>query len=199
VAARNNIIRSLCCSTWGAATATVRTATLTRRPSTVHHALSERSSHCKKLDTTLNDAMRVITGCLRSTPVSNIQVLPGIAPPAIRRREKTGQRIAKAKEDGSHLLHETVTKNRRNQHLKSRKPLHQQKAGNIEGKTSGKNWMKEEWQSRWQESTSRVKVLSRRFSWSVTREPLQNRMGPPQPPSHWGWPLQAHSMEVEAG
>lgn len=101
--------------------------------------------------------MRVITGCLRSTPVSNIQVLAGIAPPDIRRRAKTAQLITKAKKDGSHVLHETVTKNRRSQRLKSRKPLHRQKVGNIEGKTPAENWMKEEWQSRWQDSTSRLK------------------------------------------
>ena len=45
----------------------------------------ERSTHAKKLDATLNETCRMITGCLKPTNTNSLPVLAGIAPSDIRR------------------------------------------------------------------------------------------------------------------
>ena len=41
----------------------------------------ERSTHAKKLDATLNETCRTITGCLKPTNTNSLPLLAGIAPP----------------------------------------------------------------------------------------------------------------------
>lgn len=45
-----------------------------------------KSKHTKQVNTALNETCRVITGCLKSTPLKYIYVLVGITPPRIRRQ-----------------------------------------------------------------------------------------------------------------
>ena len=45
----------------------------------------ERSTHAKKLDATLNETCRMITGCLKPTNTNSLPILAGIAPSDIRR------------------------------------------------------------------------------------------------------------------
>jgi hypothetical protein len=37
------------------------------------------------VDIVLNDTIRLITGCLKTTPIDKVQILSGIAPPVVRR------------------------------------------------------------------------------------------------------------------
>ena len=64
VMARNNFIRCLCGSTWGANAKTLRTAALAIVHSSAEYVTPEwsRSSHTKKLDVSLNNTIRIITG-----------------------------------------------------------------------------------------------------------------------------------------
>ena len=39
-----------------------------------------RSAHTCLIDTTINDALRIVTGCLRPTPVDNLPIHAGIQP-----------------------------------------------------------------------------------------------------------------------
>ena len=45
----------------------------------------ERSTHAKKLNATLNETCRMITGCLKPTNINSLPILAGIAPSDIRR------------------------------------------------------------------------------------------------------------------
>ena len=73
-AGRNNVLRKLANSKWGAHPSTIKTTAL-----------------ALKVDPVLNDACRAITGCLQPTNVENLYHLAGIAPPAVR-RSVTAQR-----------------------------------------------------------------------------------------------------------
>ncbi|KAK1893176.1 NADH-quinone oxidoreductase subunit D [Dissostichus eleginoides] len=55
--------------------------------STAEYACSSwcRSRHTKLVDTALNDTCRIITGCVKTTPVPCLYALAGISPPHIRR------------------------------------------------------------------------------------------------------------------
>ena len=45
----------------------------------------EHSKYVRKLDSTLNECCRIITGCLKQTRTDHLHILTGIAPPGIRR------------------------------------------------------------------------------------------------------------------
>ena len=42
-----------------------------------------RSAHNRLIDSVLNDALRIVTGCLRPTPTDHLHVLSGIQPAEI--------------------------------------------------------------------------------------------------------------------
>ena len=87
VGTRNNIIRKLRTSKLGAIPTTLRSSALALCYSAAECACPvwERSTHAKKLDTTLNETCRMITGCMKPTNTNILPVLAGIAPSDIRR------------------------------------------------------------------------------------------------------------------
>lgn len=86
---RNNIIHKLCGTTWGANATTLRTSALSLVYSVAEYCSPVwlNSCHVKKVDTKLNETMRIISGCIKSTPIPWLPVLSHIAPPHIRRQE----------------------------------------------------------------------------------------------------------------
>ena len=78
---RNNLLRKLTNSRWGAHLATVRTTALALRFSTAEYACSSwgRSRNTGHVDIALNDTCRIITGCLKATPIPCLYALVGIA------------------------------------------------------------------------------------------------------------------------
>ena len=64
-----------------------------------------RSTHCKLVDTPLNEICRLITGCIRPTATPDLYVLSGIAPPEIRRSVHCQNERTKQLTDQRHSLH----------------------------------------------------------------------------------------------
>lgn len=120
IATRNNILRKLTGSTWGANAHTLRVSALSLCFSAGEYAspVWSRSAHTKQIDTILNESCRLVTGCLKSTPLPKIYQLAGIAPPNIRREVAADWERTKAETDIRHPLHNQTTPNFR---LKSRK------------------------------------------------------------------------------
>ena len=87
VGTRNNIIRKLRTSKWGATPTTLRSSALALCYPAAKYACPvwERSTHAKKLDATLNETCRMITGCLKPTNTNSLPVHAGIASSDIRR------------------------------------------------------------------------------------------------------------------
>ena len=87
VSARNNLLRKVSGSTWGADPSTIRSTALALCYSSGEYAAPVwcRSPHAKQMDVPLNDACRLVTGCLKATPLHKLRLLAGIAPPSIRR------------------------------------------------------------------------------------------------------------------
>ena len=107
VCARNNILAKLANTQWGATTTTLRTTALALCYSAAEYACPvwERSCHAKKIDPTLNESCRRITGCLRPTPVDQLYCLAGIAPPAIRRDIASRVERYRQSYDPRHMLY----------------------------------------------------------------------------------------------
>ena len=87
VSTRNNIMKKLTNSEWGASPQTLRMTALAMCYSTAEYACPvwERSCHSKKLNPALNHSCRLITGCLKPTNIHKLYLLAGIAPPDVRR------------------------------------------------------------------------------------------------------------------
>ncbi|KAI5742625.1 hypothetical protein M8J77_009365 [Diaphorina citri] len=117
---RNNIIRKLTHSKWGAQPLTLRTSTMALCLSAAEYAAPvwRNSSHSSHVDVSINEAMRIVTGCLKPTPTEKLYPIAGIAPPQIRRQVAAEIEKKKQQSDERHPLynHEET-----HQRLKSRK------------------------------------------------------------------------------
>ena len=116
----------------GANAKTFRTAALVIVYSIAEYATPvwSRSSHNKKLDVSLNDTMRVITGYVKSTPTHLLPVLSGIAPAKLRRNYITSKIFHHAWAKKEHPLHSLVpdSQSLRPQRLKSHQPFYRHAA-----------------------------------------------------------------------
>ncbi|CAH1258394.1 Hypp2004 [Branchiostoma lanceolatum] len=119
VGARNNILKKLANTHWGADASTVRATALGLCFSTAEYAAPVwcRSTHTTKLDPVLNSACRAVSGCLRPTRVDDLYLLCGIAPPHIRRAVAAQREKLKQESDPHHVLYQHVPPQKR---LKSR-------------------------------------------------------------------------------
>lgn len=68
---RNNILRKIVNSKWGADANTLRTTAIALSYSATEYACPvwKASAHAKNIDITLNESCKIITGCLRPTEV----------------------------------------------------------------------------------------------------------------------------------
>ena len=107
VESRNAIIGKLAMTHFGADPKTVQTAAVALCMSTAEYAcpLWSRSAHVNKLDTTLNNTYRKITGCLKLTKVDELYRLSGIGSPDKRHRNICLKEHMKQSEDNRHMLY----------------------------------------------------------------------------------------------
>ncbi|KAM3864710.1 putative RNA-directed DNA polymerase from transposon X-element [Diretmus argenteus] len=91
VTSRVALIRRLAGTTWGASAKTLRISTQALVFSAAEYCAPvwSRSPHARKVDVAINNALRIITGCLKPTPVFLLPVLAGIAPAGLRREAAT--------------------------------------------------------------------------------------------------------------
>ena len=87
LSSRVTLLRPLVGSGWGAGAKTLRIATLSLVYSTAEYCAPVwcRNAHTRLINSVLNDALRIVTGCLRPTPTDHLPVLSGIQPAELRR------------------------------------------------------------------------------------------------------------------
>lgn len=120
VSTRNNIIRKLTGTSWGADPSVLRTSSLALSISAAEYAAPvwKNSVHAKQVDVAVNESVRIITGCMKPTPLDKIYSIAGIAPPKIRRQVSADIEKTKQAQDPRHMLYGHQTHFRR---LKSRR------------------------------------------------------------------------------
>jgi hypothetical protein len=64
-----------------------------------------RSRHSNEVNTALNDTCRIVSGCLKATPIPCLYALSGIAPPHIRRKVESDNERYKQDLDNRHPLY----------------------------------------------------------------------------------------------
>ncbi|KAL7395264.1 hypothetical protein ABVT39_013413 [Epinephelus coioides] len=124
VTARVSLIRHLAGSTWGASPQTLRISTQALVLHIAEYCAPawNRSPHMNKVDTAINSALWIVTGCLKPTPVSHLPVLAGIAPASLRQDAATFALARKAQKYDWHIPHKATTTLAPPCRLKSRHP-----------------------------------------------------------------------------
>jgi len=153
ILARNNILRCLALSSWGASTPTIRTSALAIVFSAAEYAAPVWccSCHGKKLDVALNDAQRLIARCLRPTPTGLLPILAGIASPNLHREQLTYRLGCQAAFNNQHPLYGSIPdlQSFQPQRLKSRRPFHRHAATLIGSEFE----IKRAWMNSWNDIT----------------------------------------------
>ena len=90
VNARCNLLRRLAGTKWGAHFDVLQTSTtaLAFAPADYCSPVWCRSAHTHRLDAALNNGLRLVSGCIRSTQTFILPVVSGIMPPDIRRNKQ---------------------------------------------------------------------------------------------------------------
>ena len=160
---RVGLLRRLAGSTWGAGATTLRTATLALVHSAAEYCAPVwcRSAHTRLINKPINDALRIVTGCLRPTPTDNLFVLAGILPTELRRKRATLS-LARRAQGPEHLLNKRLLSPpyKGHRHLKSRHPFVPaalELLKDLESSTSVANWAESKWNTSWQKDTSRLR------------------------------------------
>ena len=80
LSSRATLLRRLVGSGWSAGAKTLRIATLSQIYWIAEYCAPVwcRSAHTRLIDSVLNDALRIVTGCLRPTPTDHLPILSGI-------------------------------------------------------------------------------------------------------------------------
>ena len=102
---RVGLLRRLTGSSWRAGARTLHIATLTLVHSAAEYCalIWSRSAHTRLIDKSINDALRLVTGCLRPIPTDNLFVLSGITPTELHRKGATLSLACRAQEPGHQL------------------------------------------------------------------------------------------------
>jgi hypothetical protein len=110
ISARINIVRKLAGTGWGAGAETLRTAALAIVYSTAEYCAPVwlNSVHISKIDVQVNNAMRIISGCVRSTQLPWLPTLAHIAPPKLRRKAAAVRELVNCRRHVNSLLYEQL-------------------------------------------------------------------------------------------
>ena len=114
-------------SVWGAGAKTLRIATLSLVYSTSEYCAPVwcRSAHTRLIDSVLNDALRIVTGCLRPTPTDHLPILLGIQPAELCRMVATLSLAHRGSLDPDYILYGLLngSSDARQVRLRSRRPF----------------------------------------------------------------------------
>ena len=166
------LLRRLAGSGWGAGAKTLCISALSLVYSTAEYCTPVwcRSALTCFIDSILNDALRIVTGCLRPIPTEDLPALAGIQQAELRRLGATLFSANRAIHDPDHVLHGQLVgqQNAHLERLKSRHPF-VPAAWKLLGSLSKldireKQWTKNKWNADYFESTSRVRAFIRRVS-----------------------------------
>ena len=154
-------------SGWGAGAKTLRIATLSLVYSTAEYCalVWYRSAHTRLIDNVLNDALRIVTGCLRPTPTHHLPVLSGIQPAELRRMGATLSLAYRGSLDPDHILHGLLSgsSDTRQVRLRSKRPFVPGSQNLLDNLARlgirASEWTNHKWNAEYCESASRFRVF----------------------------------------
>ena len=166
------MLRRLAGSGWGAGANTLRISALFLIYSTAEYCAPVwcRSTHTRPIDSILNDALCIVTGCLRPTPRKDLHVLAGIQQAELRHLGATLSLANRAIHDPDHVLHGQLVgqQNAHQGRLRSRRPFVPAARKLLDSLSEldipMKQWTKHKWNADYLESTLKIRAFIPRIS-----------------------------------
>ena len=192
VGTRNNIIRKLRTSKWGATPTTLRSSALALSYSAAEYAcpVLELSTHAKKLDATLNETYRMITGCLKPTNTNSLPVPTGIASSYTRRAVESSTERTRQTTDERHLGHLGVVPRlkSRKSFIKCTEPI----------STTAKAARMELWGERLEplDASVHLNISPDEHVPAGAENPCMDNLEGTQPVAYTGWPVKSKYVKV---
>ena len=167
LSSRVTLLRRIVGSGWGAGAKTLRIATLSLVYSTAEYCAPVwcRSAHTRLTDSVLNDALHIITGCLRPTPTDRLLVLSGIQPPELRRMGATLSLAHRGSLDPDHILYglSSGSSDTRQMRLRSRRPFVPGARNFLDNLARlgirASEWINHKWNAEYCENASRLRAF----------------------------------------
>ena len=150
VTKRCNLLKRLTSNHWGVDFSTLRSSALALCYSVSEYCspVWSESHHCYKVDTVLNECLRFVNGCVKSTPTDILPVLCGVEPADIRMDKNILEFCNRVLSEESHILDNLIKHPLTNNRLRSRIPLSKRMHSlvfDINRATSPKSWATTTW------------------------------------------------------
>ena len=166
------LLKRLVGSGWSAGAKTLRIAALSLVHSTAEYCAPVwcRSAHTCLIDSVLNDALRIVTGCLRPTPTDHLPILSGIQPAELRRLGLTLSLAYRGSLDPDHILHGLLSGflDTRQVRLRSRRPFVPAALNLLDNLATpgirASEWTNHKWKTEYCENASRLRAFVPRTS-----------------------------------
>ena len=154
-------------SGWGAGAKILHIATLSLVHSTAEHCVPVwcRSAHIRLIDSVLNDALDIITGCLRPTPTDHLPVFSSIHPAELRRLGAILSLAHRGSLDPDHILYGFLSgsSDTRQMRLRSRRafvPATRNLLDNLARLgIRASEWTNHKWNTEYCENASRLRAF----------------------------------------
>ena len=167
LSSRVTLLRRLVGSGWGGVVKTLRIATLSLVYSTSEYCAPVwcRSAHTRLIDSVLNDALCIVTGCLRPTPMDHLPVLSGIQPVELRRMGATHSLAYCGSLDPDHILYGVLSgsSDTRQVRLRSRRPFVPAARNLLDNLARlgirASEWTNHKWKTEYCENASRLRAF----------------------------------------
>ena len=161
------LLRRLVGSGWSDDAKTLRIATLSLVYSAAEYCAPVwcRSAHTGFIDSVLNNALRIVTGCLRPTPTNYLPVLSGIQPAELRRLGATLFLAYRGSLDPDHILHGLLSgsSDTRQVRLRSGRPFVPGAQNLLDNLAKlgirASEWTNYKWKTKYCENTSRLRAF----------------------------------------
>ena len=124
-----------------------------------------RCAHTRLIDSVLNDALRMVTGCLRPTPTDHLPVLSGIQLAELRRMGATLSLSYRGSLDPDHILYGFLSESldTRQVRLRSRRPFVPGARNLLDNLARlgihASEWTNHKWKTEYSENASRLRAF----------------------------------------
>jgi hypothetical protein len=110
VRSRNNILHKLCGTNWGASAEVLRLTAISLVNSVADHGSEVwlNSKHVNLVDVQLHESLRIVSGTVRSTPISWLPVLCNIVPAKFRRLNCLSKLLCKVNTNQNSILYDVL-------------------------------------------------------------------------------------------
>ena len=167
LSSRVTLLRRLVGSGWCAGAKTLRIATLSLVYSAAEYCAPVwcRNAHIRLIDSVLNNALRIVTGCLRPTPTDHLPILSGIQPAELCRLGATLSLGYRGSLDPDYILYGLLSGffDTHQMRLRSRRPF-VSTARNLLGNLArlgirASKWTNHRWNTEYCKNASRLRVF----------------------------------------